>query len=225
MKDSESRIVPSTHDLETVVRFLKYVFQLKDIVRQGWNYEYIDADGVARQRQVDNPESDGDHKFGLAIGVLTLGLLYRLPMDVIFRAMILAIIHDLPELIVGDTVTATKVGQDFIAVRRQKEIAETVAMQHICYDHLPRDIADFFMEAWQEYEAGITEAAKLVKSLDKIDFTLQSINYLEQDCNVSPERYLGNAVNKLTHEATFGIPDILSEMIAEVREKQYGVID
>jgi putative hydrolase of HD superfamily len=118
------------------------LLRLKSVSRQGW----LNAG-------VPNPESVAAHSWGMAI----LGLRLCPPELDLARVLSLCLIHDLPEVIVGDLTPLDD--------RTTKSEDEHAAMLSLA----PQWVALF-----EEYEAGSSKEAVFVHRLDKLDMALQA---------------------------------------------------
>ena len=122
---------------------------LKDVLRQGW----VNAG-------VPSPESVAAHSWGMAILALKL-----CPNDLdLERVLKLCLVHDLPEVIVGDLTPSDD--------RSTKTADERAAMQQL---------APEWVNLFDEYEEQSTDEAVFVRSLDKLDMALQAKVYMERD--------------------------------------------
>lgn len=167
--------------------FLLIVGRCKSEKRTGWVNE-----------RVPLPESIADHQYRMAIMAMTcvdydaLGGVEScasqspttFPSSKIdpFRAVQMALVHDLAEALVGD-ITPTQ----FSGVTKEaKHAMEQEAMDTIC-STLRRafpaknpsapHIADHLRDLYGEYEGGSTPTAKWLKNLDKVDMYLQAYEY------------------------------------------------
>lgn len=121
---------------------------LKDVLRQGWVNAGVDA-----------PESVAAHSWGMAVLALKL-----CPEDLNLEHVLkLCLVHDLPEVIVGDLTP-----QDDVST---KSADERAAMEQLA----PEWVALF-----DEYEHQTTPEAVFVKKLDKLDMALQAKVYMER---------------------------------------------
>lgn len=160
---------------------LRYAGELKRLRRQGW----VD-------RGVAEPESVADHSYRMAMMVLLLAP-DRPDVD-LSRALILALVHDLPEAVAGDVtpfdreLAASDADRAEIFRRRPvysaeakqaKRSAEAAAIQRIT-ERLPSELAELIIGAWQEYEAGETPEARFVRQIDKLETYLQAREYQER---------------------------------------------
>jgi len=122
------------------------LLRLKDVKRQGW----VNA-GVA------SPESVAAHSWGMAVLALKL-----CPGNLnLERVLKLCLVHDLPEVIVGDLTP-----QDDLSTKS----ADERAAMHV--------LAPEWVALFDEYENQSSPEAIFVKSLDKLDMALQAKVYM-----------------------------------------------
>ena len=126
---------------------MKYL-GLKDVLRQGW----VNAG-------VESPESVAAHSWGMAILALKL-CPANLNLEHVLK---LCLVHDLPEVIVGDLTP-----QDDVST---KSADERAAMERL---------APEWVSLFDEYENQSTPEAVFVKSLDKLDMALQAKVYMSR---------------------------------------------
>lgn len=124
---------------------------LKDLARAGW-----------LRRGVPHVESVAAHSWGVAW--LTLVLLP--PGLDRARALTYAVLHDLPEVRVGDLTPADGVP----AQEKHRREAEAIAS---LATPLPASIA----EAWRAYEAQADAESRFVRQLDRLDMAIQAVAY------------------------------------------------
>jgi len=86
----------------------------------------------------------------------------------------LALIHDLAEARVGDITPHCGVSDE------EKHRLELETMEYISAMLGPLLGGEAIVKLWKEYEEGITEEAKLLKDLDKIEMILQAQEYEEE---------------------------------------------
>ena len=148
---------------DDLLRFM----ELKDVQRAGWV-----------RAGVQSPESVAAHSWGMAVLALKLcpeGL------D-LTEVLKLCLVHDLPEVIVGDLTpyddTSTKAADERTAM-------ETLAPE--------------WVELFDAYEGQTTAEARFVKSLDKLDMGLQALIY-QQTQGVNLDEFLTSAKGRLPQE-------------------------
>ncbi|KAG9493401.1 5'-deoxynucleotidase HDDC2 [Eleutherodactylus coqui] len=141
----------------SLLRFMKYIGQLKRVPRTGWVY-----------RKVEKPESVSDHMYRMAVmAMLTEDK--TLNKD---RCIKLALVHDMAECIVGDIAPADNISKE------EKHRQEKDAMKHLS-SLLPDDMKKEVYELWEEYEHQASAEAKFVKELDQCEMILQALEYEE----------------------------------------------
>ena len=118
---------------------------LKHVLREGWV-----------RAGVESPESVAAHSWGMSVLAMHL-----CPSDLDkMRVLEMCLVHDLPEVEVGDLTphddTSTKSEDEHRAMER---------------------LAPQWLDLFEEYEAGVTDEAKFVKYLDKLDMALMARIY------------------------------------------------
>lgn len=110
-------------------------------------------------------ESVAEHSW--MVGLLALLLHRRLAEPVrLDRVLAMALVHDLAEALTGD-VPCFAAGD-----RAAKLAAERSAMGRIAAP-LPAQEASMLLELWEEFEAGATAEARLVRALDHLEVQAQ----------------------------------------------------
>ena len=104
------------------------------------------------------------------------------------RALKLALVHDLPEVIAGDITPHDGVS------KTEKRALESRAADEL-FDGRP-DLRDL----WQEYEDGETLEARFVKECDALDMALQALHY--QNCEAAETtEFIASARTKIRSPA------------------------
>ena len=130
------------------IEFLTKAYQLKTLARSGW-----------LRAGITQPESVADHSWALSLLAL-----YLCPAELNkTRVLELCIVHDLPEVIVGDITP-----HDHIT-KEEKHHLEWQAAHTL----LPAELLDI----WTEYQEGISPESKFVHSLDKLEMGIQAKIY------------------------------------------------
>jgi putative hydrolase of HD superfamily len=149
-------------ELDNIINFLKMAGRLKRISRSGWV-----------KVGVDSPESVADHIFRTAI----LCMIFSDLEDLDGLKMIqMALLHDLPEAIIGDLTPSEKTEE---ALER-----EETAMKRLL-SILPKGLEQRYLKIWLEYIECKTEEAKVVRQLEKLEMALQAREY--EAAQPSPE--------------------------------------
>ncbi len=162
-------------DIRKYFEFASAIGDLKKIERFKGHYFWRDYP------QPDRYESVADHSWRLAMLVLMFNDRFIRKID-LGKALKLALVHDLPEVIAGDD---SPVGEDgtgenthaFNLEKKQARFIREKAAAETLFGKLPTEIGRQFLDLWLEYEDQNTFESRLVKSLDKIEATLQVLEY------------------------------------------------
>lgn len=172
------------------------VDQLLEVVR----LKALDRAGWVR-RGVEGPESVAAHSWGVAWLVLAL-LPEELDRE---RALAYAVLHDLPEVRVGDLTPHDPVSR-----------AEKVQREREAMDDLVRDSerGAALAALWHAYEAGADAEARFVRELDRLDMALQAVAYAEARPGADLTEFVASAARVVSHPSLVGILDELTQRIA-----------
>ena len=141
-------------NIQNLIKFLEIAGILKRTKRTGW----VDV-GVYQ------PESVADHTFRTAFLCMLYADIESLDALKLLR---MALIHDLPEAVIGDLMPSQKTAET-------KEREETAIQQILGL--LPKQHMENYLAVWNEYQEGKTKEAKAVRQLDKIEMALQAKEY------------------------------------------------
>jgi putative hydrolase of HD superfamily len=161
----------SDASLQNLIKFLEITGILKQTERTGW----VDV-GVYQ------PESVADHTFRTA----ALCMLYA-DMEALdtLKLVRMALIHDLPEAVIGDLTPSQKTAES-------KEKEENAMNQILSL--LPKEHRETYLAVWREYQEGKTREAKAVRQLEKIEMALQAKEYEKMgSASESLERFVKSA--------------------------------
>lgn len=162
--------MPATN-LQNLIKFLEITGILKQTERTGWV-----------EVGVYQPESVADHTFRTAF----LCMLYA-DMEALdpLKLVRMALIHDLPEAVIGDLTPSQKTAES-------KEKEETAISQILSL--LPKKQRETYLAIWKEYQEGKTREAKAVRQLEKIEMALQAKEYEKWgSASKSLERFIKSA--------------------------------
>lgn len=171
-------------DLDRLVE----VLALKALDRAGWV-----------RRGVERPESVAAHGWGVAWLVLVL-LPDELDRE---RALTYAVLHDLPEVRVGDLTPHDGVG------KADKHRLEAEAMAAITAD-LPR--GERLQATWHAYEAQADPEARFVRQLDRLDMALQALAYAQAGA-AGMEEFVASAARVVEHPSLVTVLDRVRERL------------
>lgn len=130
------------------LRFLREIDRLKTVLRRN--------KVIAATRR----ENSAEHSWHLAVAVMAMRP-YATRGTKLGRAVEMALVHDLPEMLVGDTfLYHTK-------LRAAKARREAVAARRL-FGRLRGGEGRHMLALWREFEAGVTPTARYVRALDRI---------------------------------------------------------
>jgi len=135
---------------------------LKQLYRQGW----LRA-GISREQC----ESVADHIYAmsmLAWLVVDAGLAPGMDRD---KALRMVLAHELGEIYTGDIIPGDRVPPE------EKQRLEREALLSVA-GKLP--FGQEFVDLWEEFEAGESPEARLVRQLDRLEMALQALVYEKQ---------------------------------------------
>jgi len=138
-----------------IEQYYEVLHKLKNLPRSGWVKK-----GVAK------PESVAEHSYSLAMLIVLYVQRFKTDID-LNRALLMALLHDVGEIVIGDITPHDNVGKD------EKYQQEAEALQTI----LRENGLEGLFPLWEEFEERTTPEAKLVTQLDKMDAYLQARQY------------------------------------------------
>ncbi len=145
-------------DASAALQMFLNAHRLKCIPRTGWV-----------MRGIAGAESVADHSFGVAFISLILAEMVDQPLDKA-KLLTIALLHDLPESVIGDVTTPAAAYFPPGAKRN----AETGALDELLHG-LP--CAEHWHSWWQEFEAGTSVEGRLVRDADRLDMLIQAHVY------------------------------------------------
>jgi len=146
---------------------LKEILGLKDVLRAGWV-----------RAGIESPESVAAHSWGMSMLALKIA-----PKELdLARVLSLCIVHDIPEVRVGDLTP-----HDDISNKAKDELRAMTEM------------APEWVGLFEEYEQGQTPEAKFVKQLDKLDMALQAEIY-QTKFGISLDEFIESARLRIDDE-------------------------
>jgi putative hydrolases of HD superfamily len=136
-------------------------------------------------------ESVADHTWRISLMVVLFSSFLDQKIS-IEKALKIAIVHDLAEVLTGDKPYFLYEGKEDLKLLKAKE--EFGAMQKITKD-LPEEIGNELLRLWQEYEEGKTYEAKFVKALDKMEAQIQHNEMSFTQWNAHDKKYALTRLN------------------------------
>lgn len=176
------------------------LMSLKLLPRTGW-----------LQRGMRDVESIAEHTFAVAALAMLVGDLQ--PGIDRGRLLAIALLHDIAEALIGDLPASAR--RLFGATAKRE--AERRAMVEL-FDGLPQ--ADEYLSLWDEYCAGGSKEARLVKALDHMEMLAQALAY---------ERAGSRALSEFWEDADerageFPLVRELTARLYAEREKLHGMV-
>ena len=171
-------------DYAALLPLLHAMEALKHLPRTGW----VD-------REVEAPESVAAHSWRLAMMAWLIADMQGLDGA---RAMRIAMVHDLPEVLTGDSTPFDEYadtpeerrrlassppehgGWRNTATRAAKHARERAALEKMLIG-VPELAATAVRAAWEDYDAGDSPEARLVGQLDTLEAYLQGLEYANDD--------------------------------------------
>lgn len=134
--------------MSETIHFLMEIDKLKQVQRRT---RIIGQDGY---------ENSAEHSWHLAVSAMSLAPYAPEGVD-IQRVVMMALLHDIVEIDVGDVLVYDLAARDAIAEK------EAIAAQRL-FGLLPAAQGEKFLSLWEEYEAGNTADARFAGALDRI---------------------------------------------------------
>ena len=190
MKDSEV----FDESMNKALYFMHYLQNLKLAKRTGWYHH-----------NVPEPESISDHMYRMGV----LAMLIKDDKIDIRKSVMMALVHDISEALVGDLTPHCQVDKD------EKSRREHEAIHILTHDLLgDTDASHTIFQLWREYEERQTREAVLVKDLDCFELCLQAFEYEKlHDIQDLQQFWLG-AAHKIKH------PQVQAWLAALLRKRR-----
>lgn len=163
-------------------------YKLKRIPREGWK----------RLPLIEDVESVADHSWNLSLLVLEFT-----PTELdISKCLAMAVLHDVPEVLVGDITPHDGVDK---AEKHQRE-------ERASHTLLPKHL----QEIWKEYADAFSPESKWVHLLDKVEMAIQAYLYKKQ-YGADTEEFLISTSRALSKYQTHSsIPKPLKSLLVQI---------
>jgi putative hydrolase of HD superfamily len=198
-----AKSVNTTRALPAVISGLSRAANLKMTKRAGWTHS-----GLPESKT----ESVSDHTYMVCLMAYVLA-----PNEVVDRvhALQLAMVHDLPEAIVGDMVP-----DEVTPLEKQRREREAITL-------LAEELSDSSIaELWEEFERGESGEERFVRELDKLEMALQAGIYEQQfdniDLNVFVERARQSVTSDWGKSLMVAINNVRSRARSQRTERRPG---
>lgn len=180
--------------LNKLLYFMHYLQNLKLLKRTGWYHHNVPA-----------PESIADHMYRMAV----LAMLLEDDKVDVRKCVMMALVHDLAEALVGDLTPLCKVDKE------DKQRRELKAIQFLTQDLLgDTHASQWLLTLWNEYEHRSSAEAKIVKDLDCFELCLQAYEYEKAHGIKDLQPFWDGAAPKVAH------PEIQQWMDALLRKRR-----
>ncbi|MBX0328769.1 HD domain-containing protein [Oscillochloris sp. ZM17-4] len=176
------------------------IMSLKLLPRTGW-----------LQRGMRDVESIAEHTFAVATLAMLVG--DQLPGIDRGRLLAIALLHDIAEALIGDLPASAR----RLFGAEAKRAAERRAMVEM-FAEMPQ--LDEYLALWDEYCAGGSREARLVKALDHLEMLAQALAY-EQAGSRALGEFWEDAGDKLSE---FPLVRALADRLYAEREKLMGAV-
>ena len=145
-------------ETDSVLQFLLHANQLKRVPRTGWV-----------MRGVAGAESVAGHSFGVAFISLILAKMVEQPVNEA-KLLTIALLHDLPESVIGDLPTPAAAYFPAGAKRKAEAGVLSELLRRL-------SCAGQWHAWWQEFEDGTSAEGRLVRDADRLDMLIQAHVY------------------------------------------------
>lgn len=150
------------HETNPLIQAYFELCQLKNLYRQGWLKR-----GIPKERC----ESVAEHSFGVALLALWLAKSHYSDLN-IEKLVCMALLHDFGEVYAGDIIPSDRINPS------EKQQLERESVRRV-FEKLPG--GEDLCLLWEEFEAGKTPEARLIKQLDRLEMGLQASVYRLQN--------------------------------------------
>jgi putative hydrolase of HD superfamily len=176
-------------DARSVLKLFLQSGRLKTERRRGW----------VKKLGLSHPESVADHSYRTALMAMVISDSRGLDTE---RALRLALLHDLPEAIVGDAMPEERSG-------KHKTDVETEALEEMLKD-VPQAVRRLYRGVWSDFVEGKSEEARLVRQLDKLEMAIQAREYADASGDPKPAREFWASARALVTDE--GLLEILRQV-------------
>ena len=190
----------------TVYQFLTICDNLKAVPRTGWLLRGVPPSAA---------ENVAAHSHTTTILSYILAKQASEEVD-LTRLLLMALIHDLPEAVIGDIpISAQRADPSF---REAKEKAENTAMETIL-SSLPENIRLQLQNIWKEYLRGETLEARLVEGADRLATAIHAVELIKS--GYPSKRFIPFIDHAETTLTKLQITDV-ADLIGKLRQELTG---
>jgi len=205
-----------TLETKKLLTFFKTIQGLKEVIR--FKNQVFWRDYPFPERY----ESVADHTWRMAVMLMVMEKHLAQPIN-LAKALTMALLHDLPEIIAGDASPLGEKGTGEDAhpyneeAAQKKRDAEEAAAQEI-FGQLPEEQGQEFYGLWREYERQDSFEAKLVKAIDRIEGKLQALEYTKGNVYKQHQQFNVTYGNE-TYSIDPAIEELGMAVVEEFREQ------
>ncbi|MGD0728794.1 MAG: HD domain-containing protein [Candidatus Micrarchaeaceae archaeon] len=185
--------------LDKILNFMIEVDKLKRVKRTGWV-----------RTGVKDPESVADHSFSTALFTYIIAKDLKLNAP---KAMLMALSHDINEVITGDIATRYKESLQVVSNKKKHEIEHKNHLRMLSY--LGKKDRGEFTKLWKELNDQSSKEARLVKQIDALDYIIQLYLYSKENDKKKFETFFLTAKMKVSD------PDLLY-ILNKIQKMIYG---
>lgn len=161
--------------LKKIFNFITSIEKLKKIERYKGHFYWKDYPKLPRYESV----ADHTWRLGMLVMILADKLSKKINLE---KALKMVLVHDLPEIIIGDGRPSGKDGTGKNTYAFNQKIAEKKHIEEknaaiLLFSAFPAQQAKNFFNLWLEYDLQKSFEAKVIKSLDKIEALIQTLEY------------------------------------------------
>jgi len=193
-------------DLQRIIAFIVELDKLKAVLRK------------TKPVGLDRYENIAEHSWQVCLLAQLLSEYANTPLDIV-RVTELLLVHDIPEIDVGDQIV-------YQTKDKSRADAERQAAARI-FGLLPQHQAGWLMSRWQEYEDRKTSEAAFAHAIDRLMPVLHNINNNGQswrENRVSVEKI--RAVNAVIGEVCPAVWELVQDSLEQLSKEglfDYGV--
>lgn len=159
--------------------FFFQIAGLKNIPRTGWKMKL----------NLQDSESVAEHSYMMSVMAMVMADLKNLNTEKILK---MTILHDWAESKIGDFMP------DEITIEKKTELEE-YAMTELL-DELPPTMKDNYFDIWNDYKENLSNEARFVHELDKLEMALQGKIYEKETDPEKIKPFLISAVEKIADD-------------------------
>jgi putative hydrolases of HD superfamily len=116
---------------------------------------------------LDRYENSAEHSWQISLAAISFAPQVSQPLD-ISRVIEMLLVHDIPEIDVGDTIV--------YAGKSTDDEAKEIAAAKRLFGMLGNEVGEKLLARWQEFEAGATLESRYARAIDRLLPVLQNVH-------------------------------------------------